>query len=115
FCEESYRTLSEKYRYVPKGSEAAGGKILSEWFSDSRGFSVRTLGFTHLGALGVCFGPLIIMTSPGAHRPGTYSWARTFHHELAHTMTVGISRGRTPRWLTEGLSTYEEKVANPSW
>jgi len=115
FCRKSWNILTKKYEFDPPGLVHKPGKVLVEWFKDHGDFSVRTLGFTHLGATGVCFGPFIGMNSPGARRPGEFSWARTFHHELAHTMTVGLSKGRTPRWLTEGLSTYEEKCFNPAW
>ena len=115
FCEKSWRILTKKYKFDPPGLANQPGKVLVEWFRAHQGFAVRTLGFTHLGATGVCFGPFIGMNSPGARKPGEFSWARTFHHELAHTMTVGLSKGRTPRWLTEGLSTYEEKCYEKAW
>jgi tetratricopeptide (TPR) repeat protein len=115
FAEASYALLTAKYRYVPPGLADDPGRILVISFSDHASFSVRTLGFTNLGALGVCFGPLILIDSPSALPPTQNSWARTFHHELAHTITLGLTRGRVPRWLTEGLSTHEETVFEPSW
>lgn len=115
FCRKSWGILTKKYTFDPPGLVQNPGKVLVEWFSDHGDFSVRTMGFTHLGATGVCFGPFIGMNSPGARPAGAFSWARTFHHELAHTMTVGLSKGRTPRWLTEGLSTYEEKCYDVGW
>lgn len=115
WCEDSWKQLSARYGYVPPGVKAADGKILCETFRHHEGFSARTLGFTHLGASGVCFGDVIFQVSPAGLPLGTHSWARTFHHELAHTMTLGLSKGRTPRWLTEGLSTYEEFRKDPTW
>ena len=115
FCEHSYEILTKRYAFDPGGAEAAHGKLLVEWFRNHQGFSVRTLGMQHLGATGVCFGPFICMDSPGSREPGEFSWARTFHHELAHTMTLGLSKGRVPRWLTEGLSTFEEIRFDSSW
>lgn len=117
FAEMSYDILVKKYGYVPDGlaEEDHEGKILVEWFRDTSGFAARTLGFPNFGALGVCFGPFIGMNSPGSRQPGEFSWARTFHHELAHTITVGLSKGRTTRWMTEGLSTYEEIAFDPAW
>ncbi|NRA95397.1 MAG: hypothetical protein HRU14_04235, partial [Planctomycetes bacterium] len=115
FCLKSWRILTKKYGFNPPGLVQKPGKVLVEWFSDHGDFSVRTLGFTHLGATGVCFGPFIGMNSPGARPPGEFSWARTFHHELAHTMTIGLAKGRMPRWLTEGLSTHEEKCYDAAW
>ncbi len=115
FCEASYELLVEKYGYEPPGLADDPGRVLVVSFSDHESFSVRTLGFTNLGALGVCFGPLILLDSPKALPTGANSWARTFHHEFSHTLALGLSKGRTTRWLTEGLSTYEEFALDPSW
>ncbi len=115
FLEKSYGILTRKYGYVPDGTEGAGSRLIVEAFARHEDFSVRTLGFKGLGATGVCFGPFIAMLAPNAMKPGEFSWARTFHHEFTHTLTLGLSKGRIPRWLTEGLSTYEEAQFDPSW
>jgi hypothetical protein len=36
-------------------------------------------------------------------------------HELAHVITLQMSNQRVPRWLTEGISVYEEKKARTEW
>jgi tetratricopeptide (TPR) repeat protein len=36
-------------------------------------------------------------------------------HELAHTFTLGMTDNRVPRWLSEGLSVYEEHHAKAGW
>jgi cellulose synthase operon protein C len=115
FLERSYDILTKKYRYTPEGVKGPGSRLLVEVYKTHASFSVRTFGFVHPGILGVCFGPFIAMDAPNVEGMGTHAWARTFHHELAHTMTVGISKGRVPRWLTEGLSTFEELEFDPSW
>ncbi|MGQ0538692.1 MAG: peptidase MA family metallohydrolase, partial [Gemmatimonadaceae bacterium] len=46
---------------------------------------------------------------------GRYNWGSTLWHELAHTFTLGASAHRVPRWLSEGLSVYEERRAEPAW
>lgn len=115
FIERSYAMLTAKYQFTPTGVAADANRMLIEIFRSHSTFSVRTFGFDGLGALGVCFGPFIAMDAPNAHAPGEFSWARTFHHELTHTMTVGLSKGRIPRWFTEGLSTFEEAEFDPSW
>ena len=48
------------------------------------------------------------MDSPKARTPGTFSWQATLWHELAHVITLQMSNQRVPRWLTEGVSVYEE-------
>ena len=77
-------------------------------------FRSRTLGLPGLGALGVCFGPVIAVDSPSA-RPERRSSTgrRRFWHELAHTFTLGVTDHQVPRWFSEGLSVLEERRARP--
>jgi tetratricopeptide (TPR) repeat protein len=111
----SYDLLTKKYGYVPEGSTEAAGRVTIEMFDDSSDFSARTFGYVYPGFLGVCFGPLVTLNGPRALPANVNSWFRTFHHEFAHSITVGLAKGRMPRWLTEGLSTYEEFSFEPSW
>ena len=68
-----------------------------------------------IGALGACFGRVVTMDSPRARPPGEFQWEATLWHELAHVITLQMSNQRVPRWLTEGISVYEEKRARPEW
>jgi cellulose synthase operon protein C len=68
-----------------------------------------------VGALGVSFGSVVTQDSPRARPPGAFNWQATMWHELAHVFTLQLSKQRVPRWLTEGISVYEEGLADPSW
>lgn len=115
FFDRSFDLLTAKYGYVPDGAREAAGRVTVEMFDNSSDFSARTFGYVYPGFLGVCFGPLVTLNGPKALPADVNSWARTFHHEFAHSITVGLAKGRMPRWLTEGLSTYEEIAFDPSW
>jgi tetratricopeptide (TPR) repeat protein len=107
---EALKTLSARYQFTPKGP------ILIEVFPNHDDFAVRTLGLPGMiGALGACFGRVVTMDSPRAKEPGTFSWQATLWHELAHVITLQLSNQRVPRWLTEGISVYEEGKARPEW
>ena len=107
---EALRVLSERYQFKPKGP------ILIEIFPDHDDFAVRNLGLPGMiGALGACFGRVVTMDSPKARPPGTFSWQATLWHELAHVITLQMSNQRVPRWLTEGVSVYEESRARSEW
>ena len=109
-AKEALKTLSAKYRFTPKGP------ILVEIFSVHDDFAVRNLGLPGMiGALGACFGRVVTMDSPKARPPGQFSWQATLWHEMAHVITLQMSRQRVPRWLTEGISVYEEGRARPEW
>lgn len=107
--EEAYRSQSEKYDYEIEGA------LTIEAFHRHEDFEVRTVGRTGLPALGACFGNLITLDSPSARPPGSYNWASTLRHEMDHAFQLNISNGQLPRWLAEGLSTYEEKTTRPEW
>jgi Tfp pilus assembly protein PilF len=107
---EAVKALSAKYQIAPKGP------ILIEVFPNHDDFAVRTLGLPGMiGALGACFGRVVTMDSPKARDPGTFSWQATLWHELAHVITLQLSNQRVPRWLTEGISVYEEGKARQEW
>jgi hypothetical protein len=78
-------------------------------------FSVRSTGFEGFPALGVCFGPVVTSVSPLSEMRGTQSWARTSFHEFTHVIHLELSHNRCPRWITEGLATWEEENRNPTW
>ncbi len=108
-AEQAYEALAAQYDYRPPTP------IRIEVFPSHGDFSVRTLGLPGLGALGVCFGPVIAVDSPSARPKGQFNWASTLWHELAHTFTLGVTDHKVPRWFSEGLSVLEERRALPGW
>ncbi len=109
-ADEAYRTFATRYGFKPVGP------ILVEVFPVHDDFAVRTLGLPGLeGALGACFGRVIAMDSPRARPPGQFSWQATLWHEIAHVFTLQMSKFRVPRWLTEGISVYEEHARRSAW
>ena len=109
-AERAYATFSTKYGYVPPPP------VRIEVYRSHADFSVRTVGLAGLGALGVSFGTTLAFDSPAAKDAGAFNWGSTVWHELAHTFTLGLTGNRVPRWLSEGLSVYEEHHAfRPGW
>jgi tetratricopeptide (TPR) repeat protein len=109
-ADSAYQEFSQRYGFKPQGP------ILVEVFPEHDDFAVRTLGLPGLvGALGACFGRVVTMDSPRARPPGDFSWQATLWHELAHVFSLQLSEYRVPRWLTEGISTYEEHRRRPAW
>jgi len=102
--------MTKRYQFTPKGP------ILIEIFPKHDDFAVRNFGLPGMiGALGACFGRVVTLDSPRARPPGEFQWEATLWHELAHVITLQMSNQRLPRWLSEGLSTYEEKRARAEW
>ena len=77
--EEAFDTLVSRYQYTPPTP------IRVELYDRHADFSVRTIGLTGLGALGVSFGPVLVLDAPGARPPGDFNIGSTSWHELAHT------------------------------
>ncbi len=108
-AEEAFDSLAAHYGQAPSS------KIRLEFFQRHADFSVRTIGLAGLGALGVCFGPVIAMNAPSAKAPGEIHWGTVLWHELAHSFHMQASGGRVPRWFTEGLAVFEERRARRGW
>jgi len=104
-----YATFQQRYQFTPTPP------IRIEVYKSHADFSVRTVGLAGLGALGVSFGTTLAFDSPAAKDAGPFNWGSTVWHELAHTFTLGLTDQHVPRWLSEGLSVYEEHHARPGW
>ncbi len=108
FYSEALESLAERYGFTP-------GHSRIEVFRKHADFSTRSTGFTGFPATGVCFGPVVTSLSPLSQLRGQFSWARTSFHEYSHVVHLGLSNNRCPRWITEGLATWEERNRNPAW
>ncbi len=103
---ETYR---KKYNFELKQP------VQLEMYPDHEDFAVRTMGMPGLGALGVTFGYVVAMDSPSGRPPGGFHWGTTLWHELCHVFVLEMTDHKAPRWLSEGLSVYEESVADEGW
>lgn len=85
-------------------------------FDNHDDFMVRSVGLPgNAGHLGICFGRLVTMDSPTARPKGSINWRSVLWHEFMHVITLQKTKNRMPRWLSEGISVYEEKQRDPSW
>ncbi|MHC4228557.1 MAG: peptidase MA family metallohydrolase [Planctomycetota bacterium] len=88
--------------------------VTVELFGDQQDFAVRTFGMPGGdGFLGVCFGNVITANSPRAGRPT--NWKAMLWHEFCHVVTLNLTHNKMPRWLSEGISVYEELQRDPTW
>ena len=86
-----------------------------ELYPNHDDFAVRTMAMPGIGLLGVTFGYVIAMDSPTGREPGGFHWGTTLWHELAHVFTLESTEHLVPRWYSEGISMYEEWMADPRW
>ncbi len=88
--------------------------VTVELFGDQQDFAVRTFGMPGgEGFLGVCFGNVITANSPKAGK--AHNWKSMLWHEFCHVVTLNITDNKMPRWLSEGISVYEEFQKDPTW
>ncbi len=108
--EKARSTLEKKYGItIP-------AHTLVEFYPDQQDFAIRSFGsLGGAGLLGVCFGTVITMNSPGSITAAKSNWEATLWHEYCHVITLGATKNRMPRWLSEGISVYEEIQCNPTW
>jgi len=87
-----------------------------EIFPEQKDFGVRTFGMPgNPGFLGVCFGRVVTANSPASQGGNPANWEAVLWHEFCHVVTLQLTKNKMPRWLSEGISVYEELQANPAW
>ena len=90
--------------------------VLVEFFPHQQDFAIRTFGnLGGGGILGACFGTVVTMNSPGGLAHNKNNWEATLWHEFCHVVTLTVTHNKMPRWLSEGISVYEEKQRDPTW
>jgi tetratricopeptide (TPR) repeat protein len=105
--EEAWTTLSAKYGFEPESP------VLIQVFENSEDFAVRSVGLPDIGPLvGICFGKVITLISPDTL---TANWQEIVWHEFMHVITLQMTGNRMPRWLSEGISVWEESEGRPYW
>ncbi|MCX6950662.1 MAG: peptidase MA family metallohydrolase, partial [Verrucomicrobia bacterium] len=87
-----------------------------EVFADQKDFAVRTFGMPDVaGFLGVCFGRVVTANGPAANGGHPTNWEAVLWHEFCHVVTLQLTKNKMPRWLSEGISVYEERQASRAW
>jgi tetratricopeptide (TPR) repeat protein len=107
---DARKVLTEKYQVeLPE-------TVAVEIFPKQQDFAIRTFGLPGgAGFLGVCFGNVITMNSPASQGSTPSNWEAVLWHEFCHVITLTKTRNKMPRWLSEGISVYEERLKNKSW
>jgi tetratricopeptide (TPR) repeat protein len=104
------QSLTEKY------DSPLPESVYVEIFPDQRDFAIRTFGLPGgAGFLGVCFGSVITANSPASQGDQPSNWEAVLWHEFCHVVTLQKTNNKMPRWLSEGISVYEEKQENAGW
>ncbi len=108
--ERAHVTLTKKYGLQMRE------KTIVEIFPDQKDFAIRTFGLPGgSGYLGVCFGRVITANSPASRPNSPNSWEAILWHEFCHVVTLTLTKNKMPRWLSEGISVFEERQARGNW
>lgn len=103
-------------RYQTKYDVTLTTPVLVQMFDKHDEFMVRSIGLPgNTGHLGICFGRLLTMDSPRARPTDAVNWRDVLWHEFVHVITLQKTKNRMPRWLSEGISVYEETQGSPAW
>ena len=101
---------------VPRYGFSPEMPVYVEIFDRPDDFAVRTFGLPDVADfLGVCFGKVITANSPTSQRSSPSNWKSVLWHEFCHVITLQMTSNRIPRWLSEGISVYEERRRDPRW
>lgn len=108
--EEAWSVLTARYDYTPETP------VFVEIYSRPEDFAVRTFGMPDVaGFLGVCFGRVVTANSPASRKESPTNWESVLWHEFCHVITLQKTGNRIPRWLSEGISVYEERCRDARW
>jgi tetratricopeptide (TPR) repeat protein len=108
-AERALSTYAQRYQFQPRTA------VQIEVYPHHDDLAVRTAGLPGLeGELGVTFGYVVAIDSPSSRPVGDFHWGDTLWHEMAHVFTLESTDFHVPRWLTEGLSVFEEWRTGPS-
>lgn len=111
----SLLTRARSNLVVKYGAELPRPTIV-EIFPEQKDFGVRTFGIPdNPGFLGVCFGAVVTANSPASQAANPVNWQAVLWHEFTHVITLQMTHNKMPRWLSEGISVFEELEANPTW
>lgn len=105
---DSISTFSRRYGFQPREP------VTIELYPDHDDFAVRVAALPGIGLLGVTFGYLVAMDSPSGRATGDFHWGSVLWHEMAHVFTLEATDHRVPRWLSEGISVFEEWRTGPT-
>jgi tetratricopeptide (TPR) repeat protein len=104
------KTLCTKYGVILQQP------VIVEIFPHKKEFAVRTFGLPGAdGFLGVCFGRVITANSPASQGEHPSNWEAVLWHESCHVVTLSKTHNKMPRWLSEGISVYEEGCEDRTW
>ncbi len=107
---EAATQLQDKYQFNLRPG------VVVQLFGDHDEFMVRSVGLPgSVGHLGICFGRVVTLDSPRARPDGGADWRSVLWHEFVHVITLEMTDNRLSRWLSEGISVYEEEMHDPSW
>jgi tetratricopeptide (TPR) repeat protein len=117
YGEEVLALLSRaKSNLVEKYGMKLTRQTIVEIFPEQKDFGVRTFGMPdNPGFLGVCFGAVVTANSPASQTAHAANWQAVLWHEFTHVITLQMTRNKMPRWLSEGISVFEELQENPTW
>ena len=105
-------------RSIERFSQRYGFKLREpvtvELYPDHDDFAVRVAALPGIGLLGVTFGYVVAMDSPSGRATGDFHWGSTLWHEMAHVFTLEVTDHYVPRWLSEGISVFEEWRTGPT-
>ncbi|MFN9719323.1 MAG: tetratricopeptide repeat protein, partial [Planctomycetota bacterium] len=108
--ERAWQEATSRYEFTPETP------VIVEIYPRADDFAVRTFGMPDVaGFLGVCFGRVITANSPASRRTQPTNWESILWHEFFHVVTLQKTGNKIPRWLSEGISVFEERRIDRRW